>query len=365
MRRFFFLDPVWLTAGLGVNLRVNNIFKQNSEMVEYCKIAPVPSNLMHMEEPAPRTRNATENYQNDPFISTAHNRDRSDLSYNNHPSFFNRLNEGTGSSSHLETPTAQPSGAGPNDLGMGNGLHDKPLPPPLRKTRAAAELGARKLTSRAGRDVNESKRVPTEPIAPAAPARRSTRLNTLKFSSSKSTTGERETRLTAKEREREQKKRAVSARLRSNLAGSASLAGGKEKGGSDDVNVRGNPPAVSGALPVTAAGHSSAKKRKACVEPSLTRVAKKQMSEAPSRMLQPPPLLQPPAPTKDRHKEEAQTYLLDIYRKLGTGYFNLNRYHCPEALAALGSLPVSQRETPRIQCLMGKAYYEMAQYNQV
>lgn len=317
------------------------------------------------EELPPRTRNI-ENYQSDPFVSTTHNRDRSDLSYNNHPSFFNRLNEGTGSSSHLETPTAQPSSAGPHDLlGMSNNLHDKPPPPPLRKTRAAAELGARKLTSRAGRDVNESKRVTTEPTAPAAPARRSTRLNTLKFSSSKSSTGERETRLTTKDREREQKKRAVSARLRSNLASSAALGGGKEKGGSEDVNVRGNPQAADGALPVTAADNSSGKKRKARGEPSLTRLYKKQMSEAPSKIFQVPQPPQPPATTKDKYKEEAQLYLLDMYRKLGTGYFNLNRYHCPEALAALGSLSVSQRETPRIQCLMGKAYYEMAQYNEV
>lgn len=77
-----------------------------------------------------------------------------------------------------------------------------------------------------------------------------------------------------------------------------------------------------------------------------------------------PPARQQLLPIKDKNREDAQLYLLDLYRRLGNGYFNLNRYNCPESLQVLGSLPSSQRETPRIQCLMGKAYYEMAQYNE-
>ncbi|KAA8893736.1 hypothetical protein FN846DRAFT_901190 [Sphaerosporella brunnea] len=361
-RRFTSTHPLRPLMILGVNLRVNNIFKQSPEMVEYCKVM---ANVAASEEPPARTRNGSENLQNDPFISSGYTRDRGDLAYNNHPSFFNRLNEGTGSASHLDTPTAQPSGSGQSDLlGVATGAGDKP--PPVRKTRAAvADAGVRKLTSRSVRDNNAEMKRPIsssstgEPTIPAAPARRSTRLNTLKFSSKLGSGAERETRLSAKDRtDREQKKRAVSTRLKSNL-----VAGGKDKD-KEDVNVRDNPTSSGPDRTVRAstqhatdAGNGSLKRKIAPSEPSLTRVSKKQMSDV-------PPARQQLLPIKDKNREDAQLYLLDLYRRLGNGYFNLNRYNCPESLQVLGSLPSSQRETPRIQCLMGKAYYEMAQYNE-
>jgi anaphase-promoting complex subunit 3 len=350
----------------GVTMRVDKIFEQSPEMIEYCKIqlGQVP---IATDEPAPRTRNGSENLQNDPFTSTGYTRDRADLSYNNHQSFFNRLNEGTGSSSHLDTPTAQPSGSSQSDLLGVTNTGEKP--PPVRKTRAAAaDIAAKKLISRSIRDNNAETKRPissassnSEPTVPAAPARRSTRLNTLKISSRLGTAGERETRLSAKDRaDREQKKRAVSARLRSNVAGS--VAGSKDKD-KEDVNVRDNPTSSHHDRPVRAStqhnndGLGTLKRKNAPTEPTLTRVPKKQMSDAPPR--------QPLAPTKDKNKEDALLYLLDMYRRLGSGYFHLNRYNCPGSLEELRSLPDSQRETPRIQCLMGKAYYEMAQYNEV
>jgi anaphase-promoting complex subunit 3 len=348
----------------GLNVRVDKIFEQSPEMIEYCKIQPgqVP---IATDEPAPRTRNGSENLQNDPFTSTGHTRDRADLAYNNHQSFFNRLNEGTGSSSNLDSPTAQPTGSGQSDLLGVTNASEKP--PPVRKTRATAtDVGARKLISRSIRDNNAETKRPvssasstTEPTVPAAPARRSTRLNTLKISGRLGTGVERETRLPAKDRE--QKKRTVSARLRSNVTGS--VAGSKDKD-KEDVNVRDNPNSSHPDRPVRAStqhatddGLGTLKRKNAPTEPSLTRVPKKQMSDAPPR--------QPLAPTKDKNKEDALVYLLDMYRRLGNGYFNLHRYNCPGSLEELRSLPDSQRETPRIQCLMGKAYYEMAQYNEV
>lgn len=368
-----------LANSTGVSLRVNNIFKQSAEMLEYCKTMPTQSNapLPNTEDPPARIRNATENYQNDPFTSSsssssAQTRDRSDLSYSNHPSFFNRLNEGSGSSSTLDTPTAQTSVSGSHDLlGGGHGLSDKP--PPVRKTRATAtDVASRKLTSRTTREANpEIRRPSTEASAPPAPARRSTRLNTLKFGS-KSGGIERETRLASKDRDRESKKRAVSARMRTNLSGGGvSLGKEKEKDrGSNDINVRGNPTSCHPARNIMAPASQAAdddsvsqNKRKAPTEPSLTRVAKKQMSDVASRAAQASAALA--KPQADKNREEAQSYLLDIYRKFGNGYYSLNRYYCPEALAALNSLPANQRETPRIQCLMGKAYYEMAQYKEV
>lgn len=69
--------------------------------------------------------------------------------------------------------------------------------------------------------------------------------------------------------------------------------------------------------------------------------------------------------TIDPKKEEAQVYILELYKKLGTGYFCLNKFLGPDALQALSSLPPNQRETPWVQTQIGKAYYEMANYNEV
>jgi anaphase-promoting complex subunit 3 len=173
---------VVLTLEPGVNLRVNNIFKQSAEMMESVKTA-APS-----DENAAKPRASAENH-NDPFMTTTQNRDRSDLQYSNHPSFLNRLNEGViGGSSvppQLETPTAQSSSnSSTHDL-MGNTNAFPEKPPAVRKTRAAADVGVRKLSSRSTRDHNAELKRPnlSEPTVPAAPARRSTRLNTLKFAS--------------------------------------------------------------------------------------------------------------------------------------------------------------------------------------
>ena len=265
---------------IGVNLRVNNIFKPSAEMLEYCK--PSAIQLQSTEDLPARSR---ENQQNDPFTSTATlGRDRSDLSFNNHPSFFNRLNEGSGSSTNLETPTTQPPAPGSQDHLGG----DKP--PPVRKTRAAADVGSRKLATRTSREGNPEVRRPSTEVPPAAPARRSTRLNTLKFGS-KLGGVDRESRVSSKDRDRESKKRAVSARMRTNLSGGGvSLGKDKEKdrGSNDDVNVRGNPtshPARNTLAPASqgdADDNVSQNKRKAPTESSLTRVAKKQMPDVSS-----------------------------------------------------------------------------------
>jgi anaphase-promoting complex subunit 3 len=329
-------------------------------MIEYCKVQPP---MYVAEKPVLPTQLASENYQSDPFMS-AQIRDRSDLAFNNHPSFFNRLNEGS-TSHHLETPTAQTTGVGQGDmLGAANGMGDKT--PPIRKTRAAAaDLATRKLTSRSSRDpANELKRpvavasTTAEPSVPPAPARRSTRLNTLKFGS-KLGASDRETRLASKERERDQKKRAASARLRSNLIGGmAGIGKDKEKDRvPEDVNVRGYPTSRHRST----SDNPSQNKRKEPPETSLTRDTKKQMPDV--AKIQAPPA--PSKPQYDKSREEALTFLLEMYKKMGNGYFGLTRYNCQDALQAFSSLPAAQRETPRIQCLIGKAYHEMAQYKEV
>lgn len=374
---------------------MNNIFKPTTEMLESLKLpTPNPSNIPATipEESAASNgnRNASENLPNDPFCSTnGGSRDRSDLAFNNHPSFFNRLNEGLGNGiSELETPTAQSSHpAGHEMLGGGNLNTIPEKPPPVRKTRATTtEITTRKLSSRSTREIsNEAKRPATTSSqdinATAAPARRSTRL-TSKFTSKLGVGSERETRMAAKEREREAKKmKTASGRSRSGLhLSSGTTAAAKErerdKGNSEDVNVRnGSSTTITVSFEITEpqpqratrATTATIAKRKAMAssaDPSLTRMRKKQMTDAAAAAAVSKPAAQvvPLKPQMDAKKEEAMHFVLELFRKMGSGYFSLSRFHCKEALQAFNSLPSSQRETPWVQSKIGRAHYEMANY---
>lgn len=196
-----------------------------------------------------RAKNLPEN-QPDPFTAAnGYTRERSDLSNPNNTSFLNRLNEGSSipvPTSHLETPTSNSTGANSLDMLGGTASHsvvDKP-PPVARKTRAApAESGIRKL-SRTAREANSEIRRPSNEInAPTAPVRKSARLNTLKFSSSRQSTTDREARIATRDRDpaRESRKRAVGTRSRTGQMNSATLfgqAGERGRGSNEDVNVR-------------------------------------------------------------------------------------------------------------------------------
>lgn len=379
---------------LGVNLRIQNIFKPTTEMLESLKLPSNPSGIPVTipEEPATTNglRNTSENIPNDPFSSTnGGSRDRSDLAFNNHPSFFNRLNEGLGNgASELETPTAQSSNPSGHEMLGGNLNTISEKPPPVRKTRATAtDVTTRKLSSRSTREIgNDAKRPTTASSqdinAIAAPARRSTRL-TSKFTSKLGVGSERETRLAAKERERDAKKiKTAGSRSRSGLhLGSGTAAAAKERGGdkgnSEDVNVRnGSSTTVTVSFEITEsqpqratrATTATIAKRKAMAssaDPSLTRMRKKQMTDAVAVVSKPAAQVAPLKPLIDLKKEEAMYFVLKLFEKLGVGYFSLCRFHCKEALQAFNSLPASQRETPWVQTKIGRAHYEMANYNDV
>jgi anaphase-promoting complex subunit 3 len=75
----------------------------------------------------------------------------------------------------------------------------------------------------------------------------------------------------------------------------------------------------------------------------------------------------PPAPEKaleqeSMKQEEALKWLLELFKKIGTGYYALSRYECQEALQVYGSLPRTQQDTPWVLAQMGRAYYEQAAY---
>lgn len=60
--------------------------------------------------------------------------------------------------------------------------------------------------------------------------------------------------------------------------------------------------------------------------------------------------------------EEALRWLLDLLKKLGSGYLLSSRFQCQEALAFYASLPRSHQDTPWVLAQMGRAQYQQANY---
>lgn len=60
--------------------------------------------------------------------------------------------------------------------------------------------------------------------------------------------------------------------------------------------------------------------------------------------------------------EEALRWTLDLMKKLGSGYYHLSRFQCPEALQAFASLSSAHQNTPWVLAQIGRAHYEQAAY---
>ena len=76
-----------------------------------------------------------------------------------------------------------------------------------------------------------------------------------------------------------------------------------------------------------------------------------------------PASLQAKPPVNDKTNEaEALEILLELFTKLGSGYFALSHYQCDNALKILNSIPLQQKETPWVLAQMGRALYEQASY---
>lgn len=70
-----------------------------------------------------------------------------------------------------------------------------------------------------------------------------------------------------------------------------------------------------------------------------------------------------PVTVNDKVKDyEGLQWLLDLFMKLGTGYFALCHYQCDTALQMFNSLHSSQRETPWVLAQIGRVLYEQNEY---
>ncbi|MCJ1269389.1 anaphase-promoting complex subunit cdc27 [Lobaria immixta] len=69
-----------------------------------------------------------------------------------------------------------------------------------------------------------------------------------------------------------------------------------------------------------------------------------------------------PAVTSRTKELESLQWLLDLFTKLGSGYFTLSHYQCKDALLIFNSITPSQRDTPWVLAQMGRAMHEQAHY---
>ncbi|KOS18770.1 Protein bimA [Escovopsis weberi] len=85
--------------------------------------------------------------------------------------------------------------------------------------------------------------------------------------------------------------------------------------------------------------------------------------EVPKMTVAPPPPAAPKPAEPDTSKlEEALRWTMDLLKKLGTGYHLMAQFQCQEAMQALSTLPSSHQGSPWVLAVMGRAYYELAQY---
>ncbi|KAK4179043.1 hypothetical protein QBC36DRAFT_88951 [Triangularia setosa] len=90
-------------------------------------------------------------------------------------------------------------------------------------------------------------------------------------------------------------------------------------------------------------------------------------AEAP-RLKEPPPIMQAPPPKMAIAEpepvkiDEALRWILELLKKMATGYLLSSQFRCKEALAAFSSLPRSHQDTPWVLARMGRAQYEQANY---
>ncbi|MCJ1358644.1 MAG: anaphase-promoting complex subunit cdc27 [Icmadophila ericetorum] len=61
---------------------------------------------------------------------------------------------------------------------------------------------------------------------------------------------------------------------------------------------------------------------------------------------------------------ESLQWLLDLFAKLGSGYYALCHFQTKDALQIFNSLPTNQRETPWVLARIGRAFYEQASYKE-
>lgn len=195
---------------------------------------------------------------------------------------------------------------------------DQPIAQDERDPPPAPRIGDRKRTV-SGQVAHP---LPSQPVEPGAPQRRSVRLfNQIKPSTSKLSSGT----LTGRDGREVKKVRAPNFRTRTAPPPTVGRV------------VSGNRKAVEST-------DSDGKESRASSVPPASGI---------------PPL---PKATERTKELEAMNWLLGLFTKLASGYFALSRFKCPDAIQSFNSLSQGQRETPWVLAQLGRAYFEQAMY---
>lgn len=305
---------------IGAVVRPQNIFKVTPEILASLTLA---ASSHEANEPNPFVSN-----QDDPF--------NTGLSLGG-SSLFSKLNgsmpPSTLSYRDAETPTSSNAQNIPDDEMMmgetgntGGPVRNELTNAPGRKSR----LQTHKRTNS-----GHSAAVAADPTVPAAPPRRSTRLQSHTHSmisgirslgSRNQAAMGRETETTADRREL-RKVRATGTKGKTSTVGNVGRV------------VSGN--------------------RKPMVDPS-GEVTKPDLRPTSVVSMAPPPKMAIPAdPPRER---EALDWILDLLFKIGSGYRYLSRFECAKAIEAFNQLPTAQRDTPWVLVQIGRAYSERSMW---
>ncbi|KAI9038042.1 anaphase promoting complex subunit bimA [Aspergillus affinis] len=379
----FMWDAFMGLCETGVNVRVPNIYKMNSDL-----LAVVTSSMQEDADLAtsdkatpaagPLQSQANTNSTMDPFTAAT---SRADSSFSHGSSvLWEKLNgstvsvASTGTSAPIvhegtETPGGQSSESDEFRIGHGAGNTDAPMEPPLapaRKNRTIQSVSAdhgmdpppkmrptgirqrtrtkpeseEHATTQAEKETVPSSRVgdrkrtvsgqvahssTSQPTEPGAPQRRSVRLfNQIKPTTSKFSG----TTLGMKDGRELKKVKATGAKGRSTTAPTMGrVVSGSRKPAGDIHDSDGREHRTAS----THSGTQHTSSRTAAIEKSKS--------------------------------IEALTWLLELFAKLASGHFALTRYRCSESIQIFNALSQGQRETPWVLSQIGRAYYEQAMYS--
>ncbi|KAK3332524.1 hypothetical protein B0T19DRAFT_105502 [Cercophora scortea] len=85
------------------------------------------------------------------------------------------------------------------------------------------------------------------------------------------------------------------------------------------------------------------------------------------RVREPPAMQAPPPKAVEPESlkiDEALRWILELLKKMATGYLSASQFQCQEALNTFTALPRSHQDTPWVLAQMGRAQYEQANYGE-
>lgn len=391
----FMWDAFTALCDLGVTVRVPNIFKPNDTLVHSFDVETNPTRSREgsipivADVPTKKSqRNVATDAGGDPFSSShppaghelpngdsAHEGDKSD--------FMQKIQEGrmryatsTNSSSGFDGMETPP-GTGPisslTTSSRQGQPHEPPQAPPRRTRHAQAidqgqeapprmnyRIGSRRTRAQdKGQQEQSTENVMTDAsnAAPAASLRSSIpaaeRKRTVSGHPAQRTTNPEEPAMTRR-----------SARLNMFRPSSKANSGVATMGTTGVRELKKARPPISrlgrpGSSGSTSVGRVVSGNRKPLEEahPEVDHGEAPRAKEAP-----PPPPVHKSFELDSQRLEDGLKWILELTRKLASGYYSLSQFQCTDSLQHFQSLPMSHQNTPWVLAQMGRAHYEQASY---